>query len=99
MHVADGMPGLVRELAAVTDVEPAGIAKFAVDDETLAIVAEVGVGEADRHTRGEESLHASAMSVENADDGGPRIPRADAVDEHADHHRHAVDSISSMRNK
>ena len=84
MHVADGMPGTVREPAAVPDVETAGEARRAVDDENLAVVAEVGVGEIDRHRRGKESLDPHPFCRQQPHDRGPGVSGADAVDEHAD---------------
>ena len=84
MHVADRMSGLIGQPAAVADVEPAGEADRAVDDENLAVIAEVCVGEIDRHRGGKEPRDSHPLLCQHADDGGPRVPRADAVDEHAD---------------
>ncbi len=84
VHIADGMPGLVGKPATVADVEAAGKADRTVDDEDLAMVAEVGVGKVDRHARGQEPIDSHPLPRQHADDGGPRVPRADAIDEHAD---------------
>ena len=84
MHVADGMPRLVGKPAAVADVEPAGEADRAVDDENLAMVAEVGIGEINWHSGGEKPLDSHPLLCQHADDRGPCVPRADTVDEHAD---------------
>ena len=83
VHVAHRVPRLVREPAAIADVEPAGEADRAVHDENLAVVAQVGVGKVDRHARGQEPLGSHALRGQDAEDRGKRVARADAVDEHA----------------
>ena len=87
MHVAHRMPWLVRQPAAVPDVEAAGEADRSVDHHDLPMVAEVGVGEVDRHAGGQKPLHPHPLRRQHAHDRGHGVTRPDAVDQHP--HLHA----------
>ena len=82
--VADGMAWLVRQPAAVADVEAAGEPDPAVYHQDLAVVSQVGIRKVERHARRQKARHFHSAGRQHAGDRREGVGGADAVDEHAD---------------
>ena len=71
------------EAMALADIRPAGETGFAVDDEDLAVVAEVGVIEQAQASCGEEGAHIEAFGAETVHHARLAVSRAHEVNEDA----------------
>ena len=81
VEIADGVPGLMGQPAAVADIQAAGESDLSVHHQELTVVAEVGVREKDRHGRRQKPLGANPPGREQAGDRRKGVGAADPVDQ------------------
>src|SRR4051812_5951 len=83
MRVAHATLGRRRSEILGADIQPAGEALLAVDDEQLLVVAQIEKGHAPGQRRMEEARRLDAGPAQPPIGGSKEIPAADTVDQHA----------------
>src|SRR5438552_2371897 len=86
MQITDreAVAGLAQMTAA--DVHAACKSKAAIDDENLAVIAEVRIMHPARNQRRQKGVEVDLVAAEESLDGWKRVAGADVVDQHANNH-------------
>jgi hypothetical protein len=88
VQVADGVRTRIGEDVAFLDVHAAGKRDASVDDQHLAVIAELEERQSGLGDGGQEEFGAHARLLECLVDGWPGVAHTHTVDQHA--HRHAA---------
>lgn len=86
MQIADGTGGILSEHVAVPDVHAAGETDLTVDDENLAMVAEVESCDTPgrKQRRGQEPGGRDFLVRQSVENGRPGVASAGGINQHAD---------------